>query len=191
LIAYSTVAQIGYLFLLFPLYCGGMSSALWGGMFQAISHAFAKASMFMAAGLFAEVLGHDRLAGLRGVGRILPLSAFGFGLAALSLVGVPPTGGFYAKWLLLTSAFRTTQWAWVIVIGLGGLLAGAYMYRALSPVWREPDQALPQGVPVSRLREGVVVALALCALLTGLFPQPITTLLRIGHVSVTQHTLQP
>src|SRR5215472_3951775 len=75
LIAYSTVAQIGYLFLMFPLAIRpGMehpwSTAAWsGGVLQAVSHAFAKAAMFMAAGLIAEALGHDRVAGLSGIGR--------------------------------------------------------------------------------------------------------------------------
>jgi formate hydrogenlyase subunit 3/multisubunit Na+/H+ antiporter MnhD subunit len=78
LIAYSTVAQIGYLFLIFPLAREG--TALTGGILQAISHAFAKAAMFMAAGLMAGVLGHDRIADLRGIGRAyllqpLPLSS--------------------------------------------------------------------------------------------------------------------
>ena len=68
LIAYSTVAQIGYLFLLFPLAGGPQwgrpwSATAWtGGILQALSHAFAKAAMFMAAGLIAEALGHDRVA---------------------------------------------------------------------------------------------------------------------------------
>jgi formate hydrogenlyase subunit 3/multisubunit Na+/H+ antiporter MnhD subunit len=106
LIAYSTVAQIGYLFIMFPLAAGpgptpaGMDVALAGGMFQAISHAFAKAAMFLAAGLIAGGLGHDRIAGLRGIGRVLPVTVFAFGIAALSLIVVPPSGGFVTKWLL-------------------------------------------------------------------------------------------
>ena len=68
LIAYSTVAQIGYLFLMFPLVAGDhpWSADAWtGGVMQALSHAFAKAAMFLAAGLVAEPLGHDRIAELR------------------------------------------------------------------------------------------------------------------------------
>ena len=69
LIAYSTVAQIGYLFLMFPLVVGfdaqPWGNAAWtGGWIQLFSHAFAKAAMFMAAGLIAEALGHDRIADL-------------------------------------------------------------------------------------------------------------------------------
>ena len=70
LIAYSTLAQIGYLFLMFPLAFSASSSqlesggALTGGLLQAISHATAKAAMFMSAGLIYAALGHDRITGL-------------------------------------------------------------------------------------------------------------------------------
>lgn len=178
LIAYSTVAQIGYLFLMFPM--AGVPVALAGGMFQAVSHAFAKAAMFMAAGLMAEVLGHDRITGLRGIGRALPVSTFAFGLAALSLVGVPPTGGFFTKWLLLTAAFTSGQWWWTVVILAGGLLAGGYMFRAVVPTFAEAESPVVVTEPVSRVREFVVLALAVCALLVGMFPQKPLELLAIG-----------
>ena len=80
LVAYSTVAQIGYLFLMFPLAFDAAAAelergdALTGGMLQAISHAIAKAAMFMAAGLIYLALGHDRIAELAGVARALPLT---------------------------------------------------------------------------------------------------------------------
>jgi len=84
LIAYSTIAQIGYLFLMFPVAGGsaspqfGSNLALTGGFLQAMSHAFAKAAMFMSAGLMAEALGHDRIAELRGVAQILPVTGLRF-----------------------------------------------------------------------------------------------------------------
>ena len=87
LIAYSTLAQIGYLFLMFPLAfdpgSGQLVSgvALTGGMMQTISHATAKAAMFMTAGLMYGALGHDRIAELGGVARALPMTVFAFGLA--------------------------------------------------------------------------------------------------------------
>src|SRR5262245_1451131 len=80
LIAYSTLAQIGYLFLMFPLAVDAASGqiqsggALAGGMLQAMSHAAAKAAMFMAAGLMYAALGHDRITDLAGIGRALPVS---------------------------------------------------------------------------------------------------------------------
>ena len=129
LVAYSTVAQIGYLFLMFPLVAGGhpWSAEAWnGGVMQTLSHAFAKAAMFLAAGLVAEQLGHDRIAELRGIGRAMPMTVFAFGLGGLSLMGLPPSGGFAAKWLLLQASVESGQWAWAVIMLAGGLLAGGY-----------------------------------------------------------------
>jgi formate hydrogenlyase subunit 3/multisubunit Na+/H+ antiporter MnhD subunit len=183
LIAYSTVAQIGYLFLIFPL--AKESNALAGGMLQAISHAFAKAAMFMAAGLMTEVLGHDRIADLRGIGRVLPITALAFVLAAVSLVGVPPSGGFLAKWLLLSASFAAGQWWWAAVILAGALLAGGYMFRAFAPVLADSETSLSLSTPVSRIREWVVLALAILALLIGMFPQKPLEVLQIGRAHLS------
>jgi multicomponent Na+:H+ antiporter subunit D len=107
LIAYSTVAQIGYLFIMFPLALGAhpWSTEAWsGGLMQALSHALAKAAMFLAAGLVAESLGHDRIYSLAGAGRMMPVTFMAFGLGGLSLMGLTPSGGFVAKWLLLKAS---------------------------------------------------------------------------------------
>ena len=139
LIAYSTVAQIGYLFLMFPLASSALTrqprgNVAWtGGWIQLFSHAFAKAAMFMAAGLIAEALGHDRIADLDGIGRALPMTVLAFGIAGISLMGVPPSGGFVAKWLLLIASAQEGQWWWALVIIIGGLLAGAYVIRSFDP----------------------------------------------------------
>jgi formate hydrogenlyase subunit 3/multisubunit Na+/H+ antiporter MnhD subunit len=127
LIAYSTVAQIGYLFLMFPLASGTHPWAVdaWsGGLMQILSHAFAKAAMFLAAGLVAESLGHDRIDSLGGAGQAMPVTIFAFGLGGLSLMGLPPSGGFAAKWLLLKASVEAGQWLWAAVMLMGGLLAG-------------------------------------------------------------------
>jgi len=174
LVAYSTVAQIGYLFLMFPLVAGldaaqlDSAIAVTGGLLQAISHATAKAAMFMAAGLVYATLGHDRTADLRGAGRALPMTMAAFALAGASLIGLPPSGGFLAKWLLLSAAIATAQWWWVAVMLVGGLLTSAYVFmvvvRAMAPAplgW-EPKVRVP------RSQQGAVLALALCSFLLGL-----------------------
>jgi len=174
LIAYSSVAQIGYLFLLFPLTDAALqpwTGMAWtGGLLQAISHAFAKSAMFLAAGLIVESLGHDRIRDLGGIGRSLPICVLAIGLSGLSLIGVPPSGGFAAKWMMLRAAVGSGQWWWVLVILLGGLLAGGYILRIIRPGL---TLTVPAHVPleaVSRQRQTVVLALALCSILLGLVP---------------------
>lgn len=92
IIAYSTVAQLGYVLLMLPLALGARqqawADAAWsGGMYHALAHAPAKAAMFLAAGLMARTAGEDRLDGLIGAGHRFPMAAFAFGLAGVSLMG--------------------------------------------------------------------------------------------------------
>jgi formate hydrogenlyase subunit 3/multisubunit Na+/H+ antiporter MnhD subunit len=192
LIAYSTLAQIGYLFLVFPLVASpesaqaaGLGTAPWawtGGVLQLVSHALAKASMFMAAGLIAASLGHDRVRDLGGTGKAMPMTVFAFGLAGLSLMGLPPSGGFTAKWLLLSAAIATGQWWWTLAILIGGLLTGAYLFRVLAPALsaRAPRPTLVQ--PVDRSRELIVLGLALCSVLLGLVPLASLGVVQIGRL---------
>jgi formate hydrogenlyase subunit 3/multisubunit Na+/H+ antiporter MnhD subunit len=174
LIAYSTVAQIGYLFLVFPLAFDASAgtlvagAALAGGLLQAVSHALAKAAMFMSAGLIAVTLGHDRIADLGGLARARPTSLLAFALAGVSLVGLPPSGGFAAKWLLLSAAVATGQWWWAVVIVLGGLLTGAYLVLVLMRALDEPAAPAAPLQPVAAWREAVPLVLALLAVFMGL-----------------------
>jgi multicomponent Na+:H+ antiporter subunit D len=174
LIAYSTVAQIGYLFLMFPLAFDAESAqlqsggALTGGLLQAISHATAKAAMFMAAGLIYATLGHDRIAELGGIARALPMTMFAFALGGVSLIGLPPSGGFLAKWLLLEAAVATGQWWWAVVMLAGGLFTSAYMFVVLSRALMPAHQPLKLRATVPRYQEAAALALALCSLLLGL-----------------------
>lgn len=185
LIAYSTVAQIGYLFLMFPLALKPETGYPWstvawtGGVLQAISHAFAKAAMFMAAGLIAEALGHDRIAGLGGIGRTLPITVFALGLGGMSLMGLPPSGGFVAKAMLLTAAVAEGQWWWAVVVLVGGLLAGGYIFLVLAHALADPIEPLTV-TRISRSRQAVVMAIALCAVLLGFVPLHPWELLQIG-----------
>jgi len=196
LIAYSTVAQIGYLFLIFPLLIGSAAAGTWGnvawtgGWLQIVSHAFAKASMFMAAGLIAEALGHDRIAGLGGIGMALPTTVVAFALAGLSLMGLPPSGGFQAKWLLLTAATAEGQWWWALIILTGGLLAAGYVFSVLNQAFSKADGVMALLTPISWRREAVVLALALCALFLGLLPLRPLDVLLIGRTGAWGAPLQ-
>ena len=181
LIAYSTVAQIGYLFLVFPLASGSGSwtAVGWsGGMMQVLAHALAKSGMFLAAGLVAEAVGHDRIPGLRGIGRSMPVTMLAFGLAGVSLVGLPPSGGFLAKWWLLLASVQSGQWVFCIVVLAGGLLAGGYVFRVVAPAISGEPLALK--TPVARGREVVALLLALGAIALGVVPDAVIDLVRVG-----------
>ena len=188
MIAYSTVAQIGYLFLLVPLVAPlGDQTAPWahsgfsGGVYHAVSHAFAKAAMFMAAGTIAQAMGSDRIVGISGIASRLPITIYAFGLAGMSLIGLPPSGGFVAKWQLLSAAFDSGQWWWGVVILAGGLLTAGYVFLVLGQfVSHAKEDATPDFAPVPRIMEWSTFALAFIAFLLGLRAVEPLALLDIG-----------
>jgi multicomponent Na+:H+ antiporter subunit D len=183
-IAYSTVAQLGYLFLVFPLAGEAGPDQPWaagawtGVVLHAAAHAFAKSALFLAAGAFAEARGHDRLDGLGGVSRDTPMAAFAFGLAAVSIAGLPISGGFTAKYLLLTSAFAGGQWWWGLVLVGGGLIAAAYLFRVLNRIIAKSEIQAVAVVP--RPRQALALMLAALAVLLGLLSDLPYQLLQIG-----------
>lgn len=187
LVAYSTVAQIGYLFLMFPLMAAmpGTETAAkaWtGGALQAVSHALAKAAMFLAVGIMAARIGHDRVDGLAGAGRVAPLALLTFGLAGLTLMGVPPSGGFAAKWLLLSAAVESGQWWWALVILAGGLLTGGYVYRVLAAGLGGGGADLPAAPPAAP--EAMALGLAILSVLLGLVPLAAFGLVQVGRMDL-------
>jgi formate hydrogenlyase subunit 3/multisubunit Na+/H+ antiporter MnhD subunit len=182
LIAYSTVAQIGYLFLAFPLAAAGSAAAFTGALYLALAHGLAKAAMFMSAGSLLRFGGHDRIAELDSAVHRLPLTLTAFALAGVSIMGLPPSGGFLGKWLLLEEALRQGRFVLAGVILLGGALAAAYVFKvvghAFTPAEREHRvRTVPPAMEWSAL------LLALAAIVLGLTLPLISPLLQVGGAS--------
>ena len=179
LVAYSTVAQIGYLFLAYPL-ASGMGVTAWSAMaYLAFSHALAKAAMFLAAGNMIYFGGHDRIADLDRVVQRLPLTAGAFALAGVSIIGLPPSGGFNGKWLLLQAALTQGRWDLVGVILLGGLLAAAYIFRVMGNTFTQaPGSHDPVSVPARM--QWAAMLMAAGAVLVGFLASPFLELIGIG-----------
>jgi len=126
-IAYSTMSQIGYMFL------GVGVGAYSAGMFHLLTHAFFKALLFMAAGLVIHAVANEQdIRKLRGVGKLMPFTKWCFLAGALALVGIPPFSGFFSKDSIVASAAALGTWyGWIFwVCGvLGALLTGLYTFR--------------------------------------------------------------
>lgn len=91
----------------------------------------AKAGLFVSVGAYQRELGDDAVSRMPEATARLPLASFGIGLAAISLIGLPPSAAFGAKWLMLESAFSHGRWSTVAVIAAGSLLAAAYFFRMI------------------------------------------------------------
>ena len=136
LAAYSTVAQIGYLILglslLLVLPPGEIHHLIIVAIvLMALTHAFAKSALFLAAGVIQQYAGHDRINDLDGTAQNLPVTTFTLALAGVALIGLPPSGAFIGKWQMLFGIVHEGLWLWVVVIIIGSLLSAAYVFRLL------------------------------------------------------------
>jgi multicomponent Na+:H+ antiporter subunit D len=165
LVAYSTVAQLGYLFIAFPL--AGLDPALaWGGsIYLALSHALAKGAMFLAAGSIMTQGGHDEIDELDRIVDRMPLTLAAFALAGISLAGLPPSGGFVGKWMLLQAAMAQGAWIWAVVIIGGGILTATYVFRVLGFAFtKSPHEHEQHDVPPTMEWTALLLALGAVAL---------------------------
>jgi len=178
LVAWSTVAQMGYLFLIFPL-LAPHGVALQAGVMQALSHGLAKAAMFTSVGVLLRATQRDSVDALAGAAARLPITLFAFALAGMTLMGLPPSGGFLAKWLLLEAGLRQGQWVWPVAGIIGGLLAAVYVFRVLrQALLLAPPSS--QFHPVPRSLEWIAFGLAGASVLLGLRGVEIMALLAVG-----------
>jgi len=136
-IAYSTMSQIGYMFVAVGL------GAYANGMFHLMTHAFFKALLFMAAGIVIHALTDEQdIRKMGGLRRLLPRTFIAFAIGAVALVGLPPFAGFFSKDSILADAMDRGAFGYVLwVVGLAGtFLTGLYTFRLLFLVfWGEPS----------------------------------------------------
>lgn len=136
----------------------------------------------MSAGNILQALDDDRLSKLDGLMRALPLTVTAFGLAGLSLVALPPSGGFVAKWLMLDATISRGYWGLSVVIVGGGLLAAIYVMRVMGRLFKQAAQPEVLGAlkPVPRLMELSALGLSVLAIGLGFAGVYVLNLLEIG-----------
>jgi multicomponent Na+:H+ antiporter subunit D len=140
MLAYSSVAQIGYI----TLGIGLMNQAgLTGGLVHIVNHALMKAALFLAVGAVFYRACPVQLKELAGIGRKMPITMATFTIAGFALVGTPGTVGFISKWYLAVGALDKGWWLLVFLIVGSSLIALVYVGRVLEIAWlREPAPAI-------------------------------------------------
>ena len=130
LLAWSSVAQIGYITLGASLVS---LAGLTAGILHMFNHALAKAALFLALACLGMSLRHLRLENIGGIARRMPWTMAAFVLAGFSLIGVPGTAGFVSKWYLITAAYQSGPWglALVGIIVISSLMAVVYIWRVV------------------------------------------------------------
>ena len=132
LLAYSSVAQIGYMLLGIGM---GTEAGLAAGIVHMFNHALIKGGLFMVVACFMLRLGSAKLEDLRGVGRTMPWTSLAWVLGGLGLIGVPVTCGFISKWMLLNAAIDSEHWPMAVLMLLSSLLAVVYVWKVVETLY--------------------------------------------------------
>ena len=159
-IAYSTMSQIGYMFLAAGI--GAYTFAI----FHLMTHAFFKALLFMAAGIVIHQLaGEQDMRRMGGLAKRMPKTHLAFLVGTLALIGIPPLSGFWSKDPIIASALATgggLGWTLYVAALAGALLTGLYAFRAYWLVFRgEPSELVREHTGEHAHHEDRVVTLAL------------------------------
>ena len=150
LLAYSSVAQIGYIML-------GVALVSFAGLTASIlhifNHAIMKGALFLALGAVYYRIGSVKIDDMVGIGRKMPFTMFAFVIAGLGLIGVPLTAGFISKWYLVIAILEKGWWPVAILILLSSLLAVFYIWRVVEAAYFKPgdDEVEVQEAPLSML----------------------------------------
>ena len=151
LLAFSSIAQIGYLLL-------GMSlistTGIGATMAHFFNHAITKGALFMAVGAIVYRIGSQKLPNMAGLGRQMPWTSAAIVLGGLSLIGIPGTAGFVSKWMLLQGTLEAGWWPVALLIVASSLLAVIYVWRFIETLYLV---APPEGRSVSEAPAGLLV----------------------------------
>lgn len=168
MLAYSSVAQIGYIAI--GLAMGNIYGFV-GAVLHIINHAFMKCSLFLVTGAIQYRFGELNLYRLGGIAQKLTLTTVTLVLAAFSMIGLPPTAGFFSKWYLLLGAYEGGHYVYIVVLVISSLLNAVYFFRILEQIFVTKDGALKDEeyrdsleLPFTMLMPIVLVGLGILAL---------------------------
>jgi len=145
LLAYSSLAQIGYMTLGVSLQT---QSGLIASMINLFNHAFIKGALFMCLACIAYSIKTTRFNHMAGIAKTQPWVAAAFVVGGVALIGLPPTAGFISKWYIVLAVLETSWWLAIVVL-LTSLLAVIYVWRVVEQMYlREPLDNIQYGTPV-------------------------------------------
>lgn len=141
MLAYSSVAQIGYIAI--GLAMGNMYGFI-GAVLHMINHAFMKSALFLVIGGIQYRFGEVNLYRLGGMNKKMTISTITVTLAALSMIGLPPTAGFFSKWYLMLGAYTGAQYFYIVVLVISSLLNAIYFFRIIEQMFIQREASLTE-----------------------------------------------
>ncbi len=171
MLAYSSIGQMGYIMLGIAI---GTPIALAGALLHVLNHAVMKGCLFMAVNGVQWKLGVFRVKDFTGMGTRLPLTMAAFTVAALSMIGLPPTAGFFSKYYLALAAIESGQLAFLVALVISSLLSAVYFFRVIERAYlMEPAESASETRELPWAMLAPILALAVLVLLLGVFNQTI------------------
>ncbi len=171
-LAYSTVSQLGYITIGALL---ATSAGVVGGAMHIAMHAFGKITLFFCAGAIMVASHKTEISDMHGLGRKMPITMIAFFIGSLSIIGLPPTGGTWGKWFLMTGALDADKYLIMIVLMVSSLLNIAYLLpiplRAFFTVKKPEEEVTIEEAPLPSLLALSFTALGCIALF--FFTQPL------------------
>lgn len=143
-LAYSTISQLSYITLGAALLT---ESSIQGGALHMVMHAFGKITLFFVAGAIYVAHHKTEISDMRGIGRKMPLTMTAFLLATISIIGLPPMGGAWSKWLLVMGSLEADQQFVILVLVISSLLNIAYLLPIAVNAFFLPDEAKSEAPP--------------------------------------------
>ncbi len=178
-LAYSTVSQISYILFGIFLIEG---EAFTGSLLHFICHALVKSGLFLSAGFFIKCTGDPYVTGYKGLARKYPLASFSYLLLSLSLIGIPPTGGFLSKWHLavgsLASGNKIFSYLGPVILLISALLTAGYLLPVALDLFNGKQEQTADKKAGPCMAWPIAI-LAVLALLIGMFPEGILKYLDI------------
>lgn len=171
MLAYSSIGQMGYIMLGIAI---GTPLALTGALLHVLNHAVMKGCLFMAVNGIQWKLDVFRVKDFAGMAARLPLTMAAFTVAALSMIGLPPTAGFFSKYYLALAAIESGQWAFIVALVISSLLGAVYFFRVIERAYlmeRDETAGETRELPAAMLVP--ILVLAVLVLLLGVFNQTI------------------
>ncbi|MBN3033168.1 MAG: NADH-quinone oxidoreductase subunit L [Candidatus Saganbacteria bacterium] len=162
-IAYSTVSQIGFIFL--GLATGSLVGVV-GGLLFILMHGLAKGGLFLSAGIIEQNARTKDITRMGGLFATMPVTAAAFAGCAFSIMGIPPFGGFFSKYFVIAGAVDSGQLWLALTFVLGAVLTIIYLFRLFNLIFLGPVKGIAAREG-SRLMVFCVVLLAVLSLGAG------------------------
>lgn len=178
MLAYSSVAQLGYIFLGLGL---ATDLGFAASMFHVITHALMKTALFLSAGAIIHKTGKRNIEDLKGIGYEMPVTMGVFSIAALGMIGVPGINGFISKWYLSMAVLDANKPIYVVLILLSSLLNAIYYLPIIISAFLKENEERDNVMVLDRLPKLMsltMVAIAAACIVMGIFPNIVMDIIK-------------